>query len=639
MRQLAGLGLGQRLFGLAVRQPGHHAGDDGHHPHGDGDAAAKADGPGGGLGVAGRLFGLGLVGGGAPGGLFLLACLGLQDLDVRLLGRPAQGLLCRQQAIDLGLAFAQVVLDKLVGAGPCIAIGPGRRMAMPADARLPARCTRGVVGIQPATALQPALGALLPFKQFTHVLRFVIEPALQLAPAADQAFMADVDQVSVLQRAAGRRQHEARAGCAVGVDHRHQVGLGVGAHQGPQLGQGLRPAHVTAVAALDQGQEALPGHGLLRRRQGVVDLRGVVVDGQGQGGRADAVARAADGQVVLGFDAAAPGGLGAVPHAQQGMLEHGQLVLTAEGVDQAVGQHRGYRPAHQRQRRGDDRPDLLGAQARCQVDAAVDGLGQAVDGHRMAQKIRAHRHHNIDRHVLAGRSQQQLDETVGLVRVALAVAKDLLELVHHQQQRLALELRGVLAVQRAQRQGRRTEQRGERGVGQRAVDTAEPARVAGQRMGQPGQRGVAGGEDAGVPAVDGGRCRCIGGLRQQGAAAQGRDQAGPRQRRFAGARRTQHGQETLAPLQLFKQIAHMRVAAKEQQRLALEKGPQPDIRRWQRELDALQRPIPCRNSTSPCSLTSTRPSASKPNSLATVPDCRNTPHSSIATLPSATWLR
>ena len=262
----------------------------------------------------------------------------------------------------------------------------------------------------------------------------------------------------------------------------------------------------------------------------------MVVDRKGQQGVAWLLARRAHRGKIAGLDAAAPLRPGTVPHPQQGMFEHGQLVLAAERVDQAIGQYRVDRAAHERQRRGDDGPDLLGAQARRQIDPAVDGFGQAMKRHGVTQEVGPHRHHDVDRHVLAGRPQQQLDEAVGFIGVALPVAKNLFELVDHQQQGFAAEPRGLLPIEVGQGQRRGAEQGAQRRFGGSAIGAVRPTRILGERMRKLGQRRVAGFEDADVPSQHRSRRAFrVRRARMQRPAVQRRNQSGANQRRLTGA--------------------------------------------------------------------------------------------------------
>ena len=122
------------------------------------------------------------------------------------------------------------------------------------------------------------------------------------------------------------------------------------------------------------------------------------------------------------------------------MLQAGQLVgLLTEIVQQAAASRRGAicPPA-----------TLIGpsmtrlycsrVEPRDQELAAVDHLRQAFELTALADEVRAHRQHDIDRHfLLRDGFQQQADELVGgfLLRLARFVeAKDFLELIDDQQE-------------------------------------------------------------------------------------------------------------------------------------------------------------------------------------------------------------
>ncbi len=68
------------------------------------------------------------------------------------------------------------------------------------------------------------------------------------------------------------------------------------------------------------------------------------------------------------------------------------------------------------------------------------------------------------------------------------------------------------------------------------------------------------------------------GPRMQRAAVQRRNQPGANQRRLAGAGGAEHRHESLLSFELGQQVAHVRIAAEKEQRFALGKGPQPDVR-------------------------------------------------------------
>ena len=112
-------------------------------------------------------------------------------------------------------------------------------------------------------------------------------------------------------------------------------------------------------------------------------------------------------------------------------------------------------------------------------------------GNTVAEKVRAHGDHDINRQRFPGRAQQQSDQAVRFVGVLLAVAENLLELVHHQQQRFADEMLRLLAVQVAERQRAGAEDRRERRDGGGAVGVVGPAGIFGERAREVGERRIA----------------------------------------------------------------------------------------------------------------------------------------------------
>ena len=389
--QSQSLGVVLCPLGLKPKHPSHHGKYERCHPARDGNTAAAAVDCRHGQGLRRFVFGPGLVGFGALGRLALHLRLDFEALDPRLLRVAPERFL-----LDLGLvqplqAGLDVGVDPFVRSRPGKTLRPEPGVAALNDPRAPGQGAVAIVLVEPAAALLTAAGAVQPFPQIGDIEVLFAQPGLEVLPAADQAFVADVDQVVGLQRLAGGGQHKAHPLGAIRLDHHHQRVLRVVAHLGAQLGQRLRPAHIAAITPLGQGQEKLARDLALEGGQGVVDVAGMVVDGKGQLRLARhaprLVARRAHSQEVVIVDGAAAAGAGPQPHPQQRVLQHRQFVLAAQRIDQAVGQHRGYAAAHQRQRRGDDRPDLLAAQPRREVDAAVDGLGQAVEGHRIAQEV------------------------------------------------------------------------------------------------------------------------------------------------------------------------------------------------------------------------------------------------------------
>jgi hypothetical protein len=261
-----------------------------------------------------------------------------------------------------------------------------------------------------------------------------------------------------------------------------------------------------------------------------------------------------------------------------------------------------------------------------------------MEGDAIAKEVRAHGDYHVDRQGFARRTQEQGDETVGLVGVPLPVAEDFLELVYHQQQGLAFESIRFLAVQLGQGQRAGAEHCRQRRERSGVLAVVSPTGVFAQCVRQIGQWSVAGLEGADVPATR--RAGIAAGRRVQCAPVQRRNQSGAYQRRFAAARGTEHGGEALPAFELGEQFTDLRLAAEKQQRLVFGERAQTDVGRWQAELDALHAgDSPRRKSARPCSLTATTSSDSMRNSLATVPLSRYTPQRSSGRPLSASWLR
>ena len=120
------------------------------------------------------------------------------------------------------------------------------------------------------------------------------------------------------------------------------------------------------------------------------------------------------------------------------MLQTGELVgLLAEIVQQPLQQPRRDLSAGDLDRPFDDPFVLLASQARNQELAPIDHLGQTFELTALADEVRTHGQHDIDRHfLLRRRFQQQADELVGNFLLPLArfvEAEDLLELIDDQQ--------------------------------------------------------------------------------------------------------------------------------------------------------------------------------------------------------------
>ena len=130
-----------------------------------------------------------------------------------------------------------------------------------------------------------------------------------------------------------------------------------------------------------------------------------------------------------------------VPRPHQRVLEHRELVgVVAEVVEDAKDQARRDRAASHGDRSGDRRAHLVATHARHEVLARAHGFGQAREFHAVADEVRPHRQHDVDRDVgLACRFEQDLHEGHGLVAgvgdgPAAPEAEQLLELIDDDQQ-------------------------------------------------------------------------------------------------------------------------------------------------------------------------------------------------------------
>ena len=101
-----------------------------------------------------------------------------------------------------------------------------------------------------------------------------------------------------------------------------------------------------------------------------------------------------------------------VPGAHQGVLQDRQLVhVVADVVEQALHQARRDAPTAHADGAGDHRLQLVAGQARDQVLAVADRLGQVAEARAVAEEVRAHGDDDVHRHVgLLRRFEQQLDE-------------------------------------------------------------------------------------------------------------------------------------------------------------------------------------------------------------------------------------
>jgi hypothetical protein len=131
------------------------------------------------------------------------------------------------------------------------------------------------------------------------------------------------------------------------------------------------------------------------------------------------------------------------------MLQTGKLVgLLAQIVQEPLQQSRGDVPAGNLDRPFDHALILLAMEARNQELAATDHLGQAFELPALADEIRPHRQHHIDRHLfLRHRFQEQADELVGCLLLHLAgfvEPEDFLELIDDQEKVGPLAQAGLL---------------------------------------------------------------------------------------------------------------------------------------------------------------------------------------------------
>ena len=211
---------------------------------------------------------------------------------------------------------------------------------------------------------------------------------------------------------------------------RHQCGNVLESGNRQHFAQAAGPADVALVAlTLDQAAEQLFDQEVLGLRDSLHHLFGmgcqsllqvadphVVIDGQPEWRRIRRALREA-----------------ARPHPHQRMLQQRQLIrIVAEIIEKAGRELRIHGSAADPCRSLDRFATLLPSQARRQILGAVDRFRQAHEQRAMAQEVRSHGEHYVDRLIaLRGARQQQPHEGIGFVRVALlAEAEDLLELVH-----------------------------------------------------------------------------------------------------------------------------------------------------------------------------------------------------------------
>ena len=111
--------------------------------------------------------------------------------------------------------------------------------------------------------------------------------------------------------------------------------------------------------------------------------------------------------------------------------------IVAYIVEKTIDETRRDRAAAHGDRTGNRFAELVASQARNQVLAFVDGLRKIPELCAIAQKIRAHRHHDVNRDVaLVRRFENKLYEGSGIVQVRFTLGNSskpeyLLELIHN----------------------------------------------------------------------------------------------------------------------------------------------------------------------------------------------------------------
>ena len=260
-----------------------------------------------------------------------------------------------------------------------------------------------------------------------------------------------------------------------------------------------------------------------------------------------------------------------VPGAHQGVLQHRQLVhVVADVVEQALHQARRDAPDAHADGAGDHRPQLVAGQARDQVLAVADRLGQVAEARAVAEEVGAHGDDHVHRHFcLPRRFEQQLDEGRRFISGAalpgeIGETEKLFELIDEDQQilmRLQPGEAGSLDQAQTAAPQRRLDHALRRGLGkvqmrQRAGFDDGPRQKPDGVVLRP--------QDRHPPVRPG--------LGHE-ATLQRRQQAGPHQRGFAAARGAHHCQEPPAG-QAPHQLVALLVAAEKEVRLLLHEGPE-----------------------------------------------------------------
>ena len=278
----------------------------------------------------------------------------------------------------------------------------------------------------------------------------------------------------------------------------------------------------------------------------------------------------ADLRVVLEVHPGLPAFEQAHPHAHEGVLQDGQLiVLAAEVVEEPIDEPGRDQLAEQPHRTLDHQTDLVVGQARHEVLALVQGFRQPEVGVAVLEVVGAHGEHDEHRSVaLMGEAQGDRDE----VRVRFVLLRgervgvpteDLLELVDQEE-----EVGVGLLQERAEDLHQARDARGLGGLTERArgplvTEGLERRRqVRGELLPGPVARGHLG-DDPAVPVAD------------EKARLERRDEAGIDQRGLAASRAPDDPHEARA-METLQQLDDLALAAEEEERLVLLEGPKAD---------------------------------------------------------------
>ena len=361
--------------------------------------------------------------------------------------------------------------------------------------------------------------------------------------------MRQVDDRPRAERDGRRRHQETAARAAEHVGHGDHVGLG-DPRDGRKLVHARRTPHAARVGKrvgerLEHVLRDLPA---ARRDRLLVGL--LRVDGQG-------VPEGADRLVVVDIDRdAAPGvaaaALPVLPRPHQRVLDERQLD----------------RPASDRDRTRDRRPERVARHAAHQIKAGIHRFGQPGEVHAVPDEVGPHREDHVDRRALLARGfDEQADKGHGLVArmrvVAAAEPEELLELINEDQQVL---VPGDSRLAHGVDQARcAAPQRGlhEHAVGIRQLGIALPRLLAGieaenvaraERAREVADRILAGAQHRHAPRRAGAR---------HVAALQRGNQARSDERRLAAARGPDHGEEARGA-QPPEQVVDFRFTAEKQ---------------------------------------------------------------------------